>query len=316
MAFELPETAHTDTTIDLVTTLTEMDGLTANWSLTLNGEAVSIREYVEGELSNSGGTVRFKEKGVYALIARVTDKTGRVFETTATTTVYPVGSVGFYLPEITHTDTFVAVEANFQNIDTAMAVWTLTKDGKPVALSEAIQGELTNDGGSIRFISKGEYVLKASFTDGAGRTYSYTSAVTVYPVPSFSFSLPATAHTDTAIPVTTTAEEMDALTVEWMVDNTYGFQDWSTYVDGKLNNNGGTIRFKHAGVYELVARVADATGRVFLFEYENKTEVHPVLDIRFELSEATYTDRTIDLRTIGNIGVLPLNGSLPKTAKR
>ena len=80
VAFELPETAHTDTTIDLVTTLTEMDGLTANWSLTLNGEAVSIREYVEGELSNSGGTIRFKEKGVYALTARVTDKTGRVLK--------------------------------------------------------------------------------------------------------------------------------------------------------------------------------------------------------------------------------------------
>jgi len=107
VAFEIPETAHTDTTIDLVTTLTEMDGLTAGWSLTRNGEAVSIREYVEGELSNSGGTVRFKEKGVYALIARVTDKTGRVFETTATTTVYPVGSAGFYLPEITHTDTYL-----------------------------------------------------------------------------------------------------------------------------------------------------------------------------------------------------------------
>ena len=56
---------------------------------------------------------------------------------------------------------------------------------------------------------------------------------------------------------------MDGLTVEWMVDNTYGFQDWSTYVDGKLNNNGGTICFKHAGVYELVARVTDATGRAF-----------------------------------------------------
>jgi hypothetical protein len=315
VAFELPETAHTDTTIDLVTTLTEMDGLTADWSLTRNGEAVSIREYVEGELSNSGGTIRFKEKGVYALTARVTDITGRVFETTATTTVYPVGSAGFYLPEITHTDTFVAVEATFQNIDTATAVWTLTKDGKPVALSDAIQGELTNDGGSIRFIAKGEYVLKASFTDGAGRTYSYTSAVTVYPVPSFTFSLPATAHTDTAIPVTTTAEEMDGLTVEWMVDNTYGFQDWSTYVDGKLNNNGGTIRFKHAGVYELVARVTDATGRVFLFEYGNKTEVHPVLDIRFELPEATYTDRTIDLRTTGNIGVLPIEWVVTKDGK-
>ena len=135
-----------------------MDGLTAGWSLTRNGEAVSIPEYVEGELSNSGGTIRFKEKGVYALTARVADKTGRVFETTATTTVYPVGSV--FICQITHTDTFAAAEATFK-ILTRRAVWT-DHDGKPVALSDAIQGELTNDGGSIRFIAKGEYVLKAS----------------------------------------------------------------------------------------------------------------------------------------------------------
>lgn len=315
MSFDLPEKAHTDTTIDLTTTLSEMDGLTAGWSLTRNGEAVTVSDYLEGELTNKGGTIRFKEKGVYALTATVTDDTGRSFKTTSTITVYPVGAAGFYLPEITHTDTFVTVEAAFQNIDTATAVWTLTKDGRTVALNDYVEGTLTNDGGSIRFTHKGKYILKAAFTDGAGRTYSYTSAVTVYPVPKLAFKLPATAHTDTAIPVVTTAEDMDGLTVEWLVDNTYGFQDWATYVDGKLDNDGGTIRFKRAGVYELVARVNDATGRVFLFEYGNKTEVHPVLSIRFELPQATHTDRTIDLRTTGNIGVLPIEWSITKDGK-
>ena len=40
-----------------------------------------------------------------------------------------------------------------------------------------------------------------------------------------------------------------------------------------------------------------------------------MLDIRFELPEATYTDRTIDLRTIGNIGVLPIEWVVTKDGK-
>ena len=40
VAFELPETAHTDTTIDLATP--DGNGRVVDWSLTHNGEAVSI----------------------------------------------------------------------------------------------------------------------------------------------------------------------------------------------------------------------------------------------------------------------------------
>ena len=315
VAFELPATAHTDTTIKLGTTLTEMDGLTAEWSLTRGGEAVALSNYIDGTLTNDGGSIRFIDKGVYTLIATVTDATGRTFETSSNVTVYPVGAVGFYMPEIVHTDEIVAVEATFENIDTATAEWTLTRNDAAVTIGNYIDGTLTNNGGSIRFTQKGEYVLTASFTDGAGRSYSYSQTVTAYPVPALTFSLPESVHTDTDVVIDAASTDMDGLTVEWMVDNTYGLKNWDTYISGGLSNDGGTIRFKHAGMYELVARVTDAAGRVFLFESGDKIEVLPVLTIQFNLPETTYPDRTVDLRTTGNNNVLPVEWALTKDGK-
>src|SRR5699024_11169442 len=97
-----------------------------------------------------------------------------------------------------------------------------------------------------------------------------------------------------------------------LVDNTYGFQDWETYVDGNLNNSGGSIRFKRAGVYELVVRITDDTGRIFLFESGDKIEVLPVLDIGFEFPKSDYTDSIINIRTYGNNNVLTVEWSITK----
>lgn len=313
--FKLPAASHTDTQLDVAATLTEADGLTVDWRLTKNGEAAALADELEGTLTNDGGQIRFKDKGVYMLTGSLTDETGRTFEASQTVTVYPVGSIGFYLPEIAHTDTAVKVESRFENLGDAAIQWTLTKNGNAVDLSDAVQGELTNNGGSIRFKEKGDYALKASFTDPAGRTYSYTAPVKVYPIPSIAYKLPETAHTDTLVNVVPETAELGGLKVEWLLENGFGFQDWATYIDGTLDNNGGSIRFKHAGTYELIARITDETGRVFLFENGGKIEVLPVLDISFELPETTHTDRTVDLRTRGNNNVLPVEWTLTKDGK-
>ncbi len=134
-------------------------------------------------------------------------------------------------------------------------------------------------------------------------------------MPAVSYSLSKYAHTDTDVVVKTETANLDGLTIEWLVDNTFGFQDWSTYVSGKLTNNGGTIRFKRAGIYELVARVTDETGRVFLYESKDRCEVLPVLTIDFELPAFAYTDTDHDIRTHGNNNVLPVEWSVSKDGK-
>ena len=173
-------------------------------------------------------------------------------------TCYPVGSVGFFLPTVFHTDDTVLVEATITELADNELEWTLKRNGEVASLDEVMEGVLTENGGQIRIKEQG---------------------FTVYPVPAVNYSLPATAWTDTEIPVAVQAESTEAVTIEWLVDNTYGYQDWDTFVDGSLTNDGGTIRFKRAGTYELVARITDATGRVFLYESGVKCEVRPVLAI-------------------------------------
>lgn len=309
----LQEVSHTDKIITLQTETKETDGLALTYNLTRNGEPADISAFIEGTLSD--GSIRFKEKGVYGLTGSVTDATGRVFADTVYITVYPVGSAGFYLPEIFHTDKTVTVEAIFSEIGSHTAKWSLLHEGQEVSLAGATEGTLDNGGGKLKFHSKGSYILKAEFTDNGGRSYRYEQSFKVYPVPAVSYGLPKYAHTDTDVVIKTETAELDGLTIEWLVDNTYGFQDWPTYVSGSLTNEGGTIHFKRAGIYELVARITDETGRVFLYESKDRCEVLPVLTIDFELPAFAYTDTAIDLRTHGNNNVLPVEWSVSKDGK-
>ncbi|MBU5255185.1 S-layer homology domain-containing protein [Tissierella praeacuta] len=312
---ELDKITYTDKNITLRTETKNTDDMDLIWSLTRNGEEVNILEFIEGNISLENSIIGFKEKGVYNLILSAIDKTGRTFTDKVSITVYPVGSAGFYLPEIFHTDDEIKIEAAFEEIGNRDAEWSLIKDGKEVELSDFVSGNLSNDGGIVTFPYKGEYILKASFTDDGGRIYDYEQSFKVYPVLAVGYTLPKYAHTDSYINVEVNSTELDGLEVEWLVDNTFGFQDWSTYVEGNLNNSGGSIRFKRAGVYELVARITDEIGRVFLFETGDKVEVLPVLDIGFELPRLAYTDSIINIRTYGNNNVLPVEWSITKDNK-
>ncbi len=309
---ELDKITHTDKNITLKTETKNTEDMGLVWSLTRNGEEVEVSEFIEGDISSGDSIIGFKEKGVYNLTLLAIDETGRTFTEKVSITVYPVGSAGFYLPEIFHTDDEIKIEASFKEIGNHDAEWSLIKDSKEVELSDFVNGSLNNGGGIVTFPHKGEYTLKVSFTDDGGRIYDYEQGFKVYPVPDVTYILAKYSHTDSNVNTEVNSTELDGLEIEWLVDNTYGFQDWETYVDANLNNSGGSIRFKRAGVFELVARITDDTGRIFLFESGDKIEVLPVLDIGFKLPKSAYTDSIINIRTYGNNNVLPVEWSITK----
>ena len=305
--FYLPPQTHTDTTVEVKTSFKEADGLTAEWSLTKDGRPVTLADGFDGTLTNDGGKIRFKTVGEYLLKAAVTDSTGRSFTYTSPVKVYPVITISMELTKETHTDKAATASVKLTNAGSLPVVWSMGKD--KVAVTP--EHELTDKGGSIRFLEKGVYAVTASVTDEAGRTFAASENIKVYPIPGIAFSLPAAVHTDDSVTIDTALTDMEGLTAVWYVDNTYGFQDWATYIDGTLGNQGGAIRFKRAGVYDLQARVTDATGRVFLFN-SGKIEVLPVLSLSFELPVTGYTDTQIDVRTRGNNNVLPVEWVLMK----
>jgi hypothetical protein len=305
--FYIPPQTHTDTTIEVKTSFQETVGLTAEWSLTKDGKPITLVDGFDGTLTNDGGKIRFYEVGEYVLQAAVTDNTSRSFTYTAPVKVYPVITVSMELTKETHTDKAATASVKLTNAGSLPVVWSMAKDNVPVQP----ENELTDKGGSIRFLEKGSYTVTAAVTDEAGRTFEDSKIVKVYPIPGIAFSLPAAVHTDDMVTVDTVLTDMEGLTAVWYVDNTYGFQDWAVYIDGQLSNQGGSIHFKRAGVYDLQARVTDATGRVFHFN-SGKIEVLPVLSLSFELPVTGHTDTQIEVRTRGNNNVLPVEWALMK----
>ena len=308
--FYLPTMTHTDETVEVQTSFKEADGLTAVWSLIKDGHPIALEDGFEGTLTDTGGEIRFKQIGVYELKATVTDKTGRNFSYTVSSTVYPMITLSMTLPVETHTDQPVAVALSGQNINSLSVQWSAVKNNAAANVTDG----LTNRGGTLSIPEKGGYTITASVTDQTGRTFSTEKAITVYPVPQMTVVFPEAAHTDDILSLNVETKDMEGLTANWYVDNTFGIQDWDTWIDGTLGNNGGAIRFKRAGVYDLEARVTDATGRVFLFD-SNKIEILPVLSLSFELPATGHTDTQIDVRTRGNNGILPIEWSLMKNGE-
>ena len=313
IAFELPEYSHTDKPISIDVKATELGELDLVWSVIKDGENVAWDTAIEGTLSNEGGSITLKEKGNYSVIATCTDEKERSYRHEASIIIYPTINMDFKLLDKAHTDKSINLNVvSSESLEDTTLIWSLTRNGENVTLSDYIEGEFTSAGGVIHFKDKGAYSLTSTITDNTNRRFENTASIVIYPVPKVLFGLPNNAHTDTPITISTITEHMENLTVEWMVKDSHDFQDWDTYIDGKLDNESGTIRFKNTGDYEIVAKVTDDTGRIFDFESTNSIKVHPVLNIQFELPKATHTDKTIDVSLTGDTSFLPIKWHLIK----
>ena len=313
---------HVDEITNVGLSLKNAEKTTVKWLVykgTPTTGTLVTEEQVKGlaELNNEGGELGFIEKGTYTIVASITDETGREWKDTSTITSYPVGEVGFSIPEYIHTDEKLHLKAIFENLGDNTPRWTVKVDGLEKQFTEVFDKTPIADGDyDLKPKMSGDIEIKVSFTDAAGREYSDTQHTHIYPVPKVEYSLPSDTWTDKQIAVNVTTTGLDNNKIEWLVDNTYGYQDWNTYIDGTMNNEGGTIRFKRAGTYEIVARVTDSTGRVFLFELPNTTTiVQPVLDLTFNLPEETYVGEQHKVRTKGDNGFLPVSWTLERNGQ-
>lgn len=311
--------AHIGTIANVTLSCPDLFGHDVEWSITRGSDATHVTDKdLSATLGNDGGAIDFYNSGTYTLTATVTDGTGRVFSDSAKISCYPVGTVGIFAPEWIHEDEDVDIVAELENLGDATVKWSATLDGDPIPLSDLFDGDLGNSGGRLTPKTSGLVQLTASFSDPSGMEFSDTTEFRIYPIPSISYELPHDVYTDTSVDISVDAKNLGSNQVEWLVDNTYGFQDWDTFIDGKLDSQGGSIKFKHAGTYKIVARVTDETGRVFVFDSGLKIEtvVQPVLDLTFSLPDELVAGVSTRVRTYGDNGFLPVSWWLERDGNK
>jgi hypothetical protein len=171
-------------------------------------------------------------------------------------------------------------------------VWSLSRNGSDATVGEFIEGTLTDEGGMIRFKQNGEYTLTATITDFTGREFTKSSSVTVYTAfdVESSVTLPDYLHTDTVHVIDTGITSADGLTAVWSLKRDGSEVSIASYIDGTLGLEGGSIRFKEDGFYNLSVIFTDNTGRTF--ESSDTVLVYPVLEIDFDLPNTLHTDDT------------------------
>jgi hypothetical protein len=143
----------------------------------------------------------------------------------------------------------------------------------------------------------GQETIEKFVESSERRTSTASKTFNVNWIPDIQFNLPEWKYTDDTIDITTALrdENIDTLNVEWnikradetdtslMVDD-----DIDTRTDYTLDNNGGLIRFKDSGYYELNATVTDEIGQSYTFRKEIR--IYP-------LPEAVITDE-LEFRNI------------------
>ena len=303
----LPSVAHIDTAIDISSAFTNIDTAEVAWTITKDAGEKDYTEYVEGKLTDNGGSIRFKDAGDYTITGRFKDAVGRGYETSKQIKVYNIPSVEYGnngLPSYAYTDTDIEIKPETSNLGSLNIEWQI--NGKPYA--EYVTGSLNNNGGTIRFKSKGHYTLTAQITDETGRKYSYSAETDIYPVPQISCLVPSYAHTDTDAELKASGSELDGISVVWNISKDGGeYQEYSAFAVGSLNNSGGKLCFKDKGEYTVKAIAVDVKGRIFEYVFDS-VKVYPVPKMKVVMPSTAHTDESVsviaDFKDIDGLNVV------------
>lgn len=299
LSFRLPEFTHPDETVKVKMTSTGLGDNAVAWSLTVDGQPVSLSAGIEGSLDNEGGSVKFTRTGINVLTASVTDGLGRTFTCEQTIEVYPVLHLKLTADAATHTDEQISVTLEK---DTALPVsWRITPSNDPATDAEYL-GDLTGDGGCIQIPSAGAYDIAASVTDASGRVFTAPAvSVMVYPVAGLDFTLPAAAWTDGSTPVDLLTSDLQGQDVTWTLTKDGTAVSLTGSILGDLGDQGGKVRFPEPGVYTLTASAADALGRSY--SCSRTIRVYPVVGLTLTANDMGHTDTAEDVKlTTANLG--------------
>lgn len=309
--FDLPASTHTDEEVEVNPILSELGALSIEWSLIRDGEPVEIDDYLAGTLDSQGGNVTFAQKGSYELKASITDELGRVFTFTDQIDVYPVVGLSFEMPETIHIDDSVEIALFTNELGALTVEWSLHKDGEPVILTDYITGVLSNTGGIIEILQKGNYELIATVMDEIGREYQYSEVIKVYPLVSMDLKMIENTHTDESFNVDLSTVEIGNLNVVWLLTKDGQEANIEDFVSGTLENTGGNITINAKGLYELKAVVTDELGRAF--SETCAIRVYPVVGIDISAPQNGHTDSEFDIAVHSEeLGTLDIEWSLLK----
>ena len=299
LSFKLPEFAHPDETVKVKMTSENVGDSKIAWSLTVDGQTVSLLVGINGTLDNAGGNVKFLQTGTNVLTASVTDGLGRDFTYEQTIEVYPVLSLKLTADAATHTDEQISVTLEK---DTALPVaWKITPSNDPSAAVE-YTGNLTDNGGTIQITSAGAYDIAASVTDATGRVFAAPAVtVMVYPVAGLDFTLPAAAWTDSSTPVDLLTSDLQGQDVTWTLTKDGAAVSLTGSMLGDLGNLGGKVRFPEVGTYTLTASAVDALSREY--SCSQTIRIYPVVGLSLSAGDMSHTDTAEDVKlTCENLG--------------
>ena len=299
LSFRLPEFTHPDETVKVKMTSENVRDSKIEWSLTVDGQPVSLSAGIKGSLDNVGGGVKFLQTGTNVLTASVTDGLGRAFTDEQTIQVYPILHLELTADAATHTDEQISVALEK---DTALPVtWSVTPSNDP-ATAASYSGTLADNGGTIQITSAGTYDIAASVTDATGRVFAAPAvSVMVYPVAGLDFTLPAAAWTDSSTPVDLLTSDLQGQDVTWTLTKDGAAVSLTGSMLGDLGNRGGKVRFPEVGTYTLTASAVDALGREY--SCSQTIRIYPVVGLTVSTSDMSHTDTAEDVKlTTENLG--------------